>query len=235
MIRAFGRKYIKKVLIGFGRHLIFAEGTKTEVNYVQNIKSDFAIKLNVDPTDVEIIPVHLIKSKHTLDLVDYAREDVEKRRISGETIDHVWIFYDKDEFNDFDETYKRIRLLNNKPTVDGETPCDEHGTQWHACWSNECFEVWLYHYFENLVVPMDRKEYIKRINGFLKRNGCKESFEKNIENPHTLLISGGGSIDRAYKLMKQKDVDGDVKPNPSSGVYLFIEYIKKYLDNKNDK
>lgn len=233
MIKSRGRHNIPMVLIGFGRHLVYAEGTKTEILYVGNIRDIVASKLNVEPRDVEIIPVPSNQSKHTTELVRFAIEDVRKRRLSGETIDHVWIFYDKDDFKDFDKTYSMIKKLNYLPTKSAnETPCDENGTIWHACWSNECFEVWLYHYFENLTVPLDRDQYEEKINSFLKARGCKDVYSKSKDNLHTFLSENGGSIHKAVELMKKKDVESDKKPNPSSGVYLFIEFIQKYLKEK---
>lgn len=229
-----GRHAIPTILIGFGRHLVYAEGTKTEIFYVQNIKNIVASELHVESRDVEIIPVPLKKSKHTIELVDYAIEDVKRRRINNETIDHVWIFYDKDDFVDFDDTYKKIIQLNNLPLEHpNDSPCDENGTAWHACWSNECFEVWIYHYFENLETPLHRNEYIKKINSFLKNRGCSKEYSKNKKDLHTFLENNGGSIDNAIKWMKNKDNNGDIKPNPSSGIYQFAEYVFKYIKNKN--
>ena len=232
MRRSCGRQNIPKILIGFGRHLVYAEGTKTEIFYVKNIRDIVAEKLNVEPRDVSIIPVPANQSKHTNELVSYAINDVKNRRLNGETIDHVWIFYDKDDFEDFDDTFTRIRKLNTLETgKTNEVPCDENGISWHACWSNECFEVWIYHYFENLTVPLERGTYGKHINSFLKQRGCQETYKKNKEKLHTFLTDNGGSIEKAVKWMKRKDVKNDKKPNPSSGVYLFAEFIIKYLNS----
>lgn len=35
--------------------------------------------------------------------------------------------------------------------------------------------------------------------------------------------------------MKNKDVDSDIKPNPSSGIYQFAEFILAYIDDKMRK
>lgn len=234
MIRARGRQSIPKVLIGFGRHLVYTEGTKTEPLYVTNLKEEIAKHLNVSERQIEIITVTTKKSKHTLELVEYAKKDVQERRHRGETVDFVWIFYDKDSYDDFDDTYKAIFEMNNKHDGKDDTvPCDSFDTSWFACWSNECFEVWAYHYFENLITPLPREDYIKKINQFLKKNGCKQTYEKNLENLHSFLTNNGGSIDKAIKLMKSKDVPRFKKPNPSSGIYQFAEYICAYLSKSN--
>ena len=230
MVRSHGRKSIPSVLIGFGRHLVYAEGTKTEPLYVADLKHLVATKLCIDERFIEIVPVTTNKTRHTSELVNFAFKDVCARRKKGETIDYVWIFYDKDSFDDFDDAYRIIMNFNNKHNEDdGAVSCDMFDTSWNACWSNECFEVWAYHYFESLNTPLSRDDYIKKINQFLKRNGCKSEYSKNHKRLHSFLEENGGSLELAIKLMKAKDNKEFIKPNPSSGVYLFAEYIQAYL------
>lgn len=225
MNRPRGRKSIPQVLIPFGRHLVYAEGTKTEPLYVEDLKVFASEELNVPKEDIEIIPVKKSKGKHTVDLVDFAVKDVEKRKSKQEIISNVWIFYDKDDFKDFDEAF---RLIEEKDRLDPNI-------DWKACWSNECFEVWVYHYFENLETPIPRDQYIKKINSFIKRNKGKEGYAKNRKDLHHFLTDNGGDIRKATRLMKNKDVSSHKKPNPSSGIYQFTEFILAYIDHKKNK
>lgn len=228
MIRPKGRSGIPTKLISFGRHLVYAEGTKTELFYVEDLKRYISEQLNVDKRFIEIVPVDKPKVEHTVSLVNYAIKDVRKRKNKGESIDYVWIFYDKDEYNDFDKAFLLIEKQNSS---DGS--CYSSGTTWFACWSNEAFEVWLYHYFENLSVPIDRHLYEEKINEFLKRNGCKDKYFKTRTDIHYFLEKNGGSIEKAMEFMRKKDPIGSYKkPNPSSGVYQFAEYILTYINNK---
>ena len=225
MNRPRGRRNIPTVLIPFGRHLVYAEGTKTEPLYVEDLKVFVSEVLNVKKEDIEIIPVKMSKSQHTVDLVEYAIKDVEKRKKKQEVITNVWIFYDKDDYKDFDKAY---RLIREQDELDGNI-------DWKACWSNECFEVWVYHYFENLETPIERDQYITKINLFLRRNGCPKKYEKNMEDLHHFLSNYGGDIRKAMQLMKNKDVDSDIKPNPSSGIYQFAEFILAYIDDNTKR
>ena len=218
-----GRRNIPTVLIPFGRHLVYAEGTKTEPLYVEDLKVFVSEELRVKKEDIEIIPVKMSKSQHTVDLVEFAIKDVEKRKRKQEVISNVWVFYDKDDYKDFDKAY---RLIKEQDELDADI-------EWKACWSNECFEVWVYHYFENLETPIEREQYIKKINAFLKRNGCPKEYKKNMDSLHHFLTQYGGDIRKATQLMKSKDVDSDIKPNPSSGIYHFAEFILAYIDDKN--
>ena len=224
MNRPFGRRNIPKILVPFGRHLVYAEGTKTEPLYVEDLKVFVSEQLNVSQNDIEIIPVKTNKSHHTVDLVNFAINDVRERR-RQDIINNVWIFYDKDDYQDFDEAFRLIKKQNEN---DGDI-------EWNACWSNECFEVWVYHYFENLETPIKREQYIKKINSFLKRKGCKEEYVKNMSGLHHFLTQYGGDIRKAIRLMKSKDVSSDIKPNPSSGIYQFAEFLMTYIDDKTKK
>ena len=181
-------------------------------------------ELNVAKEDIEIIPVKSSKSQHTVDLVEYAIKDVEERKRKQEFITNVWVFYDKDDYKDFDKAYRLIKAQDRK----------DADIEWKACWSNECFEVWVYHYFENLETPIEREQYIKKINAFLKRNNCPEKYKKNMKGLHHFLTKNGGDIRKATQLMKSKDIDSDIKPNPSSGIYQFAEFILTYIDHKKN-
>ena len=211
--------------MSFGRHLVYAEGTKTEPLYVEDLRMLISEQLGVEKRDIEIIPVKISKTKHTCELVDYAQNDVLTRLRKNETINYVWIFYDKDCYEDFDDAYIKIKELDSQYKGD---------ISWIPCWSNECFEVWVYHYFEKLTTPLKREDYIPKINEFLKNRGCKEEYKKNRTDLHHFLTKYGGNIEKAMKFMKDMDDGRDKKPNPSSGIYQFAEYVMTYV-NKNDK
>ena len=229
MIRPKGRNSIPDRLLSFGRHLIYAEGTKTEIFYVEDLKQYISEQLSIDKRFIEIVPVEKPKVEHTVGLVKFAIRNIKQRLKNGETIDYVWIFYDKDEYKDFDDAYKLIQKQNTS-----ESDCGNNDITWFSCWSNQAFEVWLYHYFENLTTSLDRKYYEGKINAFLKRNGCKEKYSKTRHDIHHFLENNGGSIERATELMKKKDLEHkNEKPDPSSGVYQFAEYILAYIKNKS--
>lgn len=130
-------------------------------------------------------------------------------------------FYDKDDFIDFDSASPKIRSLNKKYS----------DIEWYDCWSVECFEVWLYHYFENLTVPLPRKQYIDKINAFLRNNKSTEIYTKNCDHIHRLLTNNGGDIKLAIKLMSKKcDLSIMPRPNPSTGVWLFADFVIAYIE-----
>ena len=80
MNRPLGRRNIPTVLVSFGRHLVYAEGTKTEPLYVEDLKMFVSEELNVSKDDIEIVTPKTTKSHHTVDLVEFAIKDVEQRK-----------------------------------------------------------------------------------------------------------------------------------------------------------
>ena len=75
-----GRRGITDQLLQFGVHLVYMEGTRTEPYYVDNIKNRIAAKYSCKPNDIAIIKgSNDKKSRHTVELVNFALNDVKKR------------------------------------------------------------------------------------------------------------------------------------------------------------
>ena len=228
-----GRRSLPQELIQFGRHLVYSEGTKTEPYYVESIKNSISRKHMCRPNDIQIISVNKDgESYNTIKLFKYADSDVRKRVENGELIHHVWVFFDKDSFpkDDYDNAHKLIEEKNNSDNenVDGYRYDKETGICWHSCWSNECFELWIYLYFNYLDSGVDRKQYRKMINDIpsLKRIGFE--YEKNLKDIHNILMANGGSIDKAINSAKKLE-KGNGTSNPSTGVYKFAEFFREYM------
>ena len=225
-MRAPSRKRIGIELISMGRHLVYAEGTKTEPQYVEKISEH----LKPDPTRRNLlIPKKYSKTKHTLELIERAENDVSKERKANKSIDGVWILFDKDSFDDFNEACLEIEKKNCKKNSDGQM-ADDFGTVWHCCYSNESFELWPYLHFEDLTTPLDRNVYIEKIDAFIKSRGFKGEYKKNERRPYDFLINNGGDVDKAIKFAKRKNPGvGKTKPNPSTSIYELVEFFKAYF------
>lgn len=231
-IKPKGRSGREPVLKPYGIHLVYAEGEKTEPLYVKNI--DTTVQQNKKDKNSEIKIEINPKSggRSTLSLIDYVERDIAKRRKRKEKIDHIWIFYDKDSFPEdmFDNAYLKTTQKNKKTNIndDGDTT-DSAGTRWHACWSNESFELWILLHFCNLKSALNRAEYIKKIDEYLKPHNLQ--YEKNLDTLYD-LTSTCGNIKNAIKFAKSLDeelINPNKKINPSTGVYLFVEYFRLFL------
>lgn len=230
MIESKGRSAAPTRLISVGRHLIYSEGTKTEPLYVES----FSKRINNSNNRGEgLFQTKYKSSAHTIDLIHRAEKDVQKRMKKGETIDCVWIFFDKDSFDDFDKACQLIEDKNNKEhrNAFGEL-ADSNNITWHSCWSNECFELWIYLHFENLESAISRKLYIDKINKFIRTKGFKnETYSKNKKDLLKFLVKVNASFELADRLAENKDPgEGKIKPNPSTGIYNFQKRFLKYID-----
>ena len=108
--------------------LIVSEGTKTEplyfdglANYINELYNSKSIKAE-KPT-IETIG----QGKNTISLVEAAAKIVAHSPIIFE---QVWVVFDKDDFENFDEA---IKLAESKGFCVG--------------WSNQSFEYWIYLHF----------------------------------------------------------------------------------------
>ena len=219
-----GRRGIPDELIRFGRHLVYSEGTRTEPNYVKNIRARIGAKYACEPNKIDIIPVTEDETRNTVGLVNYAIDDVQRRLANGEKIDHVWMMFDKDDFPHFEEAHQKIEKLNNSKTLNVERLHynTKNNIVWHSCWSNESFELWLCLYFCYYQSASKRTEYIH----YLKNNGI--AYKKNLPNIHDILVEKGGSLENAIKYAKKLEETNGID-NPSTGMYKFAEYFIGYM------
>jgi hypothetical protein len=229
-----GRKNSPKFLTQFGFHLVYAEGEKTEPLFVVNIKEKISKNAKWKNSAINIEVISESGGLNTLTLLEYAEKDVKQRLDKKQKINYVWIFYDKDSFSkdSFNNTFIKMNTKNVEKNDDGDY-CDINGVRWVPCWSNECFEIWPLLHFGRMESALSRNLYIPKINEFLKRFGCKEEYSKNCKYIYTLL-SDYGNVANAIKFAKDLDLkltDPNIKENPSTGVYQFVEYFIKYLEN----
>lgn len=229
-----GRRALPKELLQFGVHLVYSEGSKTEPYYVNNIKKNIARKYNCAPNQIDIVTASDKKSYNTVGLVEYAKADVDKRLQRGERIDHVWIFFDKDDFVGFEEAHAAILAQNDSKSTnaDGFTYNKKTHVSWHSCYSNECFELWLCLYFDFYNVPHHRKDYKQHLQSrpALKKIGFV--YEKNLADLHDVFTAVGGSLSDAIARAKMLQERNGIA-NPSTGVYGFAEYFYRYMTARN--
>ena len=224
------RGNLPKPLVSMGKHLVYSEGTHTERFYVNNIKKNIAENHKRKSNDVLLIPVEGDKTLYTTELVRYAFRDVKKRLKRGEQINHVWILFDKDNFEGFEEAHEAINGRNNSESENADGFCyeKETGISWHSCPSNQCFELWLILYFNYYEVAHDRKEYAEHLEKSTPLKKIKFEYDKTKENIHDILTANGGPIENAVKNAK-KLWDKNAMGDPSTGMFVFGEYFSKYM------
>ena len=197
------------------RYLIITEGTVTEVNYFESIKSiidnKFKDRIKVESSQLVLDIKGL--GRGTRKLVEYAI----KRR-SREDYSEVWVVFDKDNFIDFDEA---IELA--------------HSVGINVAWSNVCFELWILLHFQDCSSDSVADEYSQKLDKHFKKlkyNGGK--YEKDIKNIFELIKDNTSrAIERSNKLMddyKCSNIKTYSKMNPGTKVQHLVGALLPYID-----
>ena len=122
------------------RFLIVCEGTKTEPRYFEALIKNYISTVREVTIEGE--------GRATVALVDRALEiKQELERKNAMSFDRVWVVFDKDDFDDFNEAIKKAHKLGL-----------------HSAWTNEAFELWYYLHFEYL-----EENHVFRTVAMLKR------------------------------------------------------------------
>lgn len=151
-------------------YLIVCEGERTEPNYFNAI---------VGGRNSKVLSVDVLgEGQSTCRLVRTAIEERDKSMIE---YDRVWVVFDKDDFNDFNDA---IALAHSNGIC--------------AAWSNESFELWYYLHFQYLDTPISRAQYIYALNREVRKFEPDYSYQKNDKGTLDIL-SKYGNLDLAIR------------------------------------
>lgn len=190
------------------RFLIVCEGERTEPNYFKELVKDRYSEVRSE----EIVG----EGRSTCALVkrtEEIRDMLERQRQLK--FDRVWVVFDKDDFNDFNEA---IVLAESKG--------------YGAAWSNEAFELWYLLHFVYLDSAISRADYIKKLeNEIRKADGCGDfRYRKNAPGIYRLLQRIGNESQaklRAAKLRAMFADTPDYKSHmPCTCVDLLVEELE---------
>ena len=129
--------------------------------------------------------------------------------------DRVWVVFDKDDFNDFNEA---IALAGRKG--------------YGAAWSNEAFELWYLLHFIYLDAAISRADYITILEENIRRLEEYKDFKyhKNDEGIYSLLKRVGNedlAKERAQKLRRFFEHSLDYKAHkPCTTVDVLVEELE---------
>lgn len=197
--------------------LIVTEGERTEPLYFRGIQKLIQEKVGGTVNVVEI-PVIDIQGEgcSTGKLIEKTDEIVNKANIIYQ---NVWVVFDKDDFNDFDQAIK-----------------DGIDRGYKVAWSNQSFEYWLYLHFNYSVSALHRDAWNEKLDEIFKQyhlgNG---KYQKNYEDIYTMVNMFDG-VNTAIKFAKRRMTDFDersMKPSeydPGTMVHKLVEELKKYLE-----
>ncbi|QUF83329.1 RloB family protein [Clostridium butyricum] len=192
--------------------LILTEGTETEVNYFENIKS--IINSRYRRREIQDnYPMKVEgKARSTSVLVN---EAIKKK--NRESFSEVWVVFDKDDNTDFDDAIKLAEDNDIK-----------------VAWSNESFELWILLHFQDLNTPITRGQYISNLSKHLKDNNINDgTYNKNIKNIFDITldkvdyaIRRSEKLREYYKNQKQNKASD---MNPGTSVDILVKELLCYI------
>ena len=209
-------------------YLIVCEGERTEPNYFKALAKILPRNMveNVVVEGVGGTPDYLLK---------FAKAKIAERDRNGQPpFYHVWLVFDRDNFEHFTDTIEAVDRLNreNSALPSSRRPL-EH---WHCAWSNEAFEIWyILHFREQLGGGVSRERYGEMITEDVrKRLGLVDfKYVKNDIGMFTLLYPFvSEAIDRAERaLQKQIAEHGDdiAAMCPATYVHRLVRDLLAYL------
>lgn len=197
--------------------LIVTEGERTEPLYFKGIQKQIKEKIggNVDVVEAPSIDV-IGEGSSTGKLIEITEEVVKNAKIIYQ---NVWVVFDKDDFEDFDEA---IKIGENKG--------------YRIAWSNQSFEYWLYMHFYYSDSALHRDEWCRKLDQvFAQYNLGDGCYRKNYDDIYAIVDSFHG-VDTAIRNAKRRMSDFDdnrdlpSKYDPGTKVYELVTELKKYLD-----
>ena len=162
------------------RFLIVCEGTKTEPHYFEALINNFISAVREVKIEGE--------GRATVALVDRTQEiKMELEHKNAMSFDRVWVVFDKDDFNDFNDAIKKAHKLG-----------------FQSAWTNEAFELWYYLHFEYLDTGISREAYIDKLQDAFRKKMGDDSFKYRKGNSEIYsLLQQYGREDLAKRFAKR--------------------------------
>ena len=158
------------------RFLIVCEGTKTEPNYFKALIDNY----------ISAVREVMIEGggRATVSLVDRTQKiKSELERKNAMFFDRVWVVFDKDDFDDFNEAIEKAQNFG-----------------FNSAWTNEAFELWYYLHFEYLDTGISRSDYVDKLQKIFRKKKGDESFRYQKGDPEIYsLLRQYGSEDLAKR------------------------------------
>ncbi len=192
-------------------HLIITEGTDTEPAYF------LAIKEVINRQYPGKIQLNIFgEGDNTINLF------VKAKQVAGSNSNiyrHVWILYDTD---DFPPTHiEQVVQLCQKNSTDE--------TEYHALWSNQCFELWFLLHFSFMQSDIHRTEYWSKLSTHLTQIGKGEYTKNRKDMYHILRPFLDIAIVNAKKLNTVNAGKSVALSAPGTKVYELLEVLRPYL------
>ncbi len=198
-------------------YLIVTEGKRTEPLYFRGIQKMIAGKMGgtVNIVEIPVIDIHG-EGCSTSKLIEKTDEIISKANIIYQ---NIWVVFDKDDFDDFDQAIKEAMEKGYK-----------------VAWSNQSFEFWIYLHFNYSDSALHRHDWNDKLDEIFKQYQLGDGkYHKNYEDIYEMVNIHDG-VSTAIKFAKRRMGDfNQIKDkaseyDPGTTVYMLVEELKRYLD-----
>jgi len=199
--------------------LIVTEGERTEPLYFKGIQKLIKEKVGgrVDVIEAPLIDIYG-EGCSPGKLIEITERIVKEAKVIYQ---NVWVVFDKDDFEDFDQAIK-----------------DGTNKGYKIAWSNQSFEYWLYLHFYYSDAALHRDDWNEKLNIIFEQFQLGDgTYKKNYENIYDLVNSFDG-VNTAIKNAKRRmalfrdGVDKFSEYDPGTMVYKLVQELKVYLDEE---
>lgn len=189
--------------------LITSEGEETEPNYFRGLVKSLTGSGASKVGEVDIRGEGCVTSS----LVNETARIVNR---SIKNYDNVWIVFDRDSFDDFDEAISLAERMG-----------------FHVAWGNESFEYWLCLYFGRYDSALSRDDWCAILDDKLSESG-RDGYEKNKEDifdllnelgDHVKAVRFADSVRRSYGAGESPS-----RRNPCTTVDLLVRQLTQALE-----
>lgn len=185
--------------------LIVSEGAETEPYYFEGLVRSL---VGTVPEEVEIEGAGRV----TTSLVEWVAKKVNR---SPRNYDNVWVVFDRDDFESFDEAVSAAMRYG-----------------FRAAWSNEAFEYWLCLYLGRYDSALSRGDWADILDTAFRKAG-HGSFEKNREDIFSVLDElGDHEMAKRFARSAREQYGAGALPsrcNPCTTVDLLVEQLESAL------
>ena len=198
--------------------LIVTEGERTEPLYFKGIQKLLKEQIGgtIDIIEAPVIDIYG-EGRGTGQLIEITERIIKEAKIMYQ---NVWVVFDKDDFQDFDQAIK-----------DGENK------GYKIAWSNQSFEYWLYLHFNYSDSALHRNAWSEKLNALFHQYQLGDgTYRKNYEEIYNMVNSFNGvntAIKNARRRMAsfQKETDKPSRFNPGTTVHELVTVLKSYLES----
>lgn len=197
----------------YDRVLIVTEGSKTEPNYLNEIRVANRIhtaNVQVEPSAFGTEPIQITEYAETLFL-----NGDESKSILPRAFEEVYVVFDRDDHRTYHNALSKIKSLNSKFKND-----NQQKVTFKAIASVPCFELWLLLHFEDIQAAMHRDVVYERLKSYIPNYQKGDEGHYALTLPHIEVAKA-----RATLLCRRNDENDGTQPY--TNVYELINKLSK--------